>query len=78
MHSYGENDWITLESFPTVFEAQICSGLLRDASIESVVMDEATGASFSIAIGGIKVRVRSRDYEAARAVLESGPEDHTN
>lgn len=71
MHSYGENDWVTVASFNTVFDAQICSGLLRDNNIDSVIADEAVGSTFPIAVGGAKVRVRSSDLERAKEILNS-------
>ncbi len=75
MHSYGDNDWVTVASFNTVFDAQICSGLLRDNEIESVIADEAVGAAFPIAIGGAKVRVRSSDLDRALEILNSAIEE---
>lgn len=75
MHSYGDDDWVTIASFGTVFDAQICCGLLRDNGVDAVVADESVGAMFSIAVGGAKVRVRKSDEEFAINVLESGMEE---
>lgn len=71
MHSYGDNDWVTIATFNSVFEAQICCGLLRDNDVEVMIADEAIGSTFPIAVGGVKVRVRSLDVTQAKAILDS-------
>lgn len=71
MHSYGENDWVTVASFNTVFDAQFCIGLLLDNEIDAVIADESVGSTFTIAVGGAKVRVRSSDLERAKELLDS-------
>ncbi|MCX6141451.1 MAG: DUF2007 domain-containing protein [Candidatus Kapabacteria bacterium] len=71
MHSYGDNDWVTIATFNTVFDAQICCGLLRDNNVEVMIADEAIGSTFPIAVGGAKVRVKSSDVARAREILDS-------
>jgi len=75
MHSYGEDDWVTVASFGLAFDAQVCCGLLRDNGLDAIVVDESVGSTFSIAVGGAKVRVRKSDEAFAVSVLESGLEE---
>ena len=65
--------WVTVARFDTMPEAHIALGRLRAAGLSCNLMDEhlvQTDWLYSIAVGGIKLRVQQADLERAIAELE--------
>ena len=61
----------TLASFVTAEDAHNLRGFLESCGIPAFVRDENTAASYSIAIGGVKVDVEDADYDRAAELLAS-------
>ncbi len=69
---------ITIATFDTLPDAHIALGRLRAAGIDAYLADEnlvQTDWLYSIAVGGIKLRVREDDAELAIAELAADYSD---
>jgi len=67
-----EGDLITIGNYASLLEAEIAQGILDDAGIESVLLDDNMGRMLSwIAIGGFRLQVKKDDAEAALKLLSA-------
>lgn len=73
---------VIVATFDSAWQANLLRGKLEDEGIPAYIFDENTvtlNPLYSIAVGGIKVKVREPDYEAALAVYkEVNNAPHTN
>ncbi len=63
----------TVATFPKPEEAHNFRAFLEGNGIQAFVRDEETGASYSLAIGGIRVDVAETDFDRAKALYSSTP-----
>lgn len=66
--------WVPVREYTLLHEAGVAQGILESAGIESLLDNEATVGiltHMSNAIGGVRIRVRPADLEAARALLST-------
>lgn len=66
--------WVTIGQYSWLQEADFHSALLRAESIEFVIEDRHTlgwNPHFSVAFGGIDLKVRREDAERATQLLET-------
>lgn len=63
---------VTIAAFFDPAEAHLAKGLLEAEGIESYIFDESMGSMspYNIAVGGVKLKVKSSDAPKAKAVLE--------
>lgn len=69
-------DWVTIEKFWSVEEAQLALGFLQSNGIRSRLDGEACAGNFwhlSNATGGVKLEVAAESEDRARRLLESVP-----
>lgn len=72
-------DWVIVETFWSVEEAQLARGFLETEGVECHLEDLATATNFwhlSIATGGVKLRVAPSDADRAVALLQSVEHGH--
>lgn len=73
---------VILAAFDSAWQANLLKGKLEGEGIPAYIFDENTvtlNPLYSIAVGGIKVKVREPDYEAALAIYqEVNSTPHTN
>ena len=66
------NEIVTVASYTDAVQANLAKGRLEVEGVESVLGDEHhvwANWVYSQALGGVKVKVRAEDAEAARAIL---------
>ncbi len=76
----NNNTWITVKSFPTPIEAQLAQSFLLNEGIESFVRDEHSVGMrphLSLALGGVRLDVRTEHAERALTLLEQADENTT-
>jgi hypothetical protein len=64
---------VTLNTFTSIFEANMFRSKLESEGIECFIDDENIGSMnflYGSAVGGVKLKVRKSDYDKARKVLE--------
>ena len=70
-----ENDLVTVGRFSTLPEMDMARGLLESEGIETLAPEEhlvaASGGIYGMAVGWLRLQVRSEDAERAKALLES-------
>jgi hypothetical protein len=69
------NDWETIITFTSPQEAHLAKSYLESEGIETFVFDDMTAQVnflYSNAIGGVKILVRTSDYERGIQILEKG------
>src|SRR5688500_2839037 len=67
-----EDPWVTVMSFSQPIEAHVARTKLESEGIECAVADEHIVRMdwfYSMAVGGVKVKVRERDLDRARELL---------
>lgn len=75
---------VILATFDSAWQANLLKGRLEGEGIPAYIFDENTvtlNPLYSIAVGGIKVKVREPDYEAALAIykeVNNAPHTTTN
>lgn len=65
-------NWVTIATFTTPIEAQICQGRLESEGVTASIRDEnivAVNPLYSNAIGGVKIQVKQEDVELALEIL---------
>jgi hypothetical protein len=76
-----DRDLVVLASFQQSIEAEIVAGRLQADGIESFVQNEYSVTlrpHLAQALGGIKLQVMRKDYEAARAILDEASQTQQN
>ena len=70
------HELVILNTFTSIFEANLFKSKLESEGIECFIDDENIGSMnflYGSAVGGVKLKVRKSDYDKARKVLkESG------
>lgn len=67
-----DGDFITVGNYASLPEAEIAHGMLDDAGIESVLLDDNMGRMLSwIAVGGFRLQVNEDDADAALKLLSA-------
>lgn len=69
------DNWKTILTFTYPHEAHIAKGYLESQGIGALIQDELTAQVnnfYSGAIGGVKILVAEKDYEAALKILQKG------
>ena len=72
-----DTQWVELRTCSWLHEAHFIRSVLEGHGIEVFMPDEHTlgvHPGLGPALGGVRVLVRPEDLEAAREVLESGPD----
>lgn len=73
MSGQGTQDrWVTVATYDTMPDAHVARGRLEAEGIECHIADEhlvQTDWLYSLAVGGIKIRVAARDGPRARRIL---------
>ncbi len=69
--SEDEGAWVRVESYSNRALAELGKRRLDENGIASKIYDEIMGSFYSDAVGGIRLMVRSGDFNLARSVLES-------
>lgn len=65
-------DFITIGSYGFLPEAELAKGILDEAGIESVLLDDNAGRMLSwIAVGGFQLQVNKGDADAAITLLSA-------
>jgi len=78
MSELQPTDWITLRTFDYTHQVAIFEAVLEANDIPVNLKDDLTVAAnplYSQAVGGIKLRVMKKDWEAANAILKENAED---
>jgi len=73
---HDTDELVVVSTYLTPAEAHLCRTRLEQGGIEAFISDEQISAihfGFAVAVGGIKVSVRSTDVAAASAILEMEP-----
>ena len=69
------DDWKIILTFTYPHEAHMAKGYLASEGIETLIQDEMTAQVnnfYSNAIGGVKILVRSNDYDEGLKILQKG------
>lgn len=67
-------DFITVGNYTSLPEAELAQGILEEAGIESVLLDDNMGRMLSwIAVGGFRLQVNEDDADAAFKLLRPPP-----
>jgi hypothetical protein len=66
----SEKDWVQLENYPSLIAAELAQYKLTQHGIDSVIFDDEVASLYMSALGGVKLRVASKDLSAAQEVLK--------
>jgi hypothetical protein len=69
--------FVQIESYQNIILAELAKNKLNENGIISETRDESMGSFYSQAVGGIRLMVKSSEFELAKKILDSNAFDET-